>query len=935
MADHLPLLVFPVAKKILPPTGIPLPISKPHFPSHSRQTERLSPQLQSLEQDFSNFKASSKGSMAGLEPESVLIIEIIGSVDDFNRAVDDTDGLEWLGEWNVEDIEANDDFYSLPSELKIGVNFFINKIEGVKTQVESKKFRDVLASQGFINSDGVIISEQLSLPDDWSNMHDFIIEAIEAKKIQMAETAKKKSLTGRLFLSIANKQGLSELLSMWKQWEQRKQLPTGKTKWRDVFNQISKIRRWGIEETLRETGMIERWRDLVEPVATDPEDITFQIELFYRKETDARQRNEQIIANLLDEIGGRVLGPFIDIEEIAFHAVKAILPAEQVRHLLEEINSTSNNLDIQLFKFPGVMYFRPTGQSITTSSDEGESGTSVFPEGKAELPAVAAILDGVPNLQHSALKNRLMFDDPDNLVAQYQPGERRHGTTMASLIVHGDLSEGSQSPLSSYVYHLVVMQPDPSNRLTEYFPDHVFFEDRIERAVRRLFEGDGNTPAQAPHIKIINISLGDTEHPFIHTPSPWSRLLDWLSYKYRVLFCVSAGNYVDDINIGIPSSDFSALTDDEKTNHVISCVAAQLSERRLLSPAESLNALTVGALHADSSSGHVLGKRIDLLPSELLFSPASRLGHGFRRSVKPEIFFPGGRQLYNDTPINQHYRSDRTSQPPGQKVAWDSAQQGELSKTVHTRGTSNATALATRSGVQIHEVLSALHIQDGKPIPEGLMAVLIKTLLVHGAKRGDQAKDALDRSLKTASNSRRFKEVISRYLGYGSVDIDRVLACTEQRGTVLGCGEIEENEIHEYRFPLPPDLSDQQVWRRMVVTMAWFSPINSSHRNLRQAKLSFKPPNISPLDIGRVDADHNQVLRGTVQHEVLEGDSQISAYQDGDHILLHVTCKADATARLDEIIPYGLAVTLEVEEGVDIPIYDQIRDRIQLKLPVS
>lgn len=253
----------------------------------------------------------------------------------------------------------------------------------------------------------------------------------------------------------------------------------------------------------------------------------------------------------------------------------------------------------------------------------------------------------------------------------------------------------------------------------------------------------------------------------------------------------------------------------------------------------------------------------------------------------------------------------------------------------HTCGTSNATALATRSGVQIHEVLSALQIQDGEHIPEGLMAVLIKTLLVHGAKHGNHAKKVLVKSLKTASNSRRFKEVISRYLGYGSVDIDRVLACTEQRGTVLGCGEIQENKIHEYRFPLPPDLSDQQVWRRMMVTMAWFSSVNPSHRNLREAKLSFQPPNNSPLNISRVDADHNQVLRGTVQHEVLEGKSQISAYQDGDHILLHVTCKADATAHLDEIIPYGLAVTLEVEEDVDIPIYSQIRDRIQLKLPVS
>ena len=926
MAEFLPLLVFPTARTISPIKGKPRPINKPHFPDHARQVERLSFQLQNLEQDFSRFKATASGCMAGLEPETVLVIEIIGSVDDFKLAIDNTTGLEWLGEWDVEDIEADNDFYIPP---KIGVDFFKNKIDGVTTRDQSREIKGILETHGFINDDGVIIADnipELSLPNYLTHLGEEIIQAIN--------DAKKKRLTGRLFLSLSNERGLNELLSLWKQWENGQQLATGKTKWRDVFNQILIIRRWGIEETLRETGMIDRWQDLVEPVATNPDDITFQIELFYRNNREKRKNNEQLIADLLAEIGGRMLGSFIDMEDIAFHAVKARLPAEQVRHLLEEINLSDENLDIQLFKFPGVMYFRPTGQSLTTSGDEvGEE--SSFPEGNPELPPVAAILDGVPNLQHEALKDRLIFDDPENLSAQYQPGERRHGTSMASLVVHGELSDDSAVPLLSYVYHFPIMQPNPDDRLSEYFPDDVFFEDRIERAVRRIFEGEGNITAQAPGIKIINISLGDPEHPFIHTPSPWARLLDWLSFKYHVLFCVSAGNYLEDINIDISGSEFSALSDDEKINHLIKCVKSQLSERRLLSPAESLNALTVGALHTDESGDYTLGQRIDLLPGELLFSPISRFGHGFRRSIKPEIFFPGGRQLYNDTPTNRHYHIAKSYQKPGQQVAWDSTQQGELSKTVHTRGTSNATALATRSGARIYEVLSALQIEHGEQIQESLMAVLIKTLLVHGAKHDNQTKEALVESLKTSSNSRRIKEVLSRYLGYGSVDIERVLACTEQRGTVLGCGEIQENEVHEYRFPLPPALSEQQVWRRMVVTMAWFSPINPSNRNLRMAKLSFQPPNQSLLNIERVESDHNQVLRGTVQHEILEGESQISAYQEDGYILLHVTCKADATTHLDQKIPYGLAVTLEVEEGVDIPIYSQIRDRVRPQVAVG
>jgi hypothetical protein len=459
--------------------------------------------------------------------------------------------------------------------------------------------------------------------------------------------------------------------------------------------------------------------------------------------------------------------------------------------------------------------------------------------------------------------------------------------------------------------------------------------------VRRMFEGEGNTPAQAPGIKIINISIGDPERPFIHTPSPWARLLDWLSWKYRVLFCVSAGNFEGDIEVCIPYNEFSVLSDEQKVDHVLKCIERQLSERRLLSPAESLNSLTVGALHTDESETYSQGQRIDLLPISAPFSPISRFGHGFRRSIKPEIFFPGGRQFY-EIPLldkGQCYKLPKKSLgPPGQKVAYDSSQQGETSKCVYQHGTSNATALATRSGAKIFEVLAQLQAERVEQIPDNLMAVLIKTLLVHGAQHDDQAVKTLTQSLKTLENTRRFKEVMARYIGYGSVNIERVLACSAQRGTVIGCNEIKENQIHEYRFPLPLDLSGSRVWRRMVVTLAWFSPINSGHRNLREAKLKLQPGGSwdeVPLKLKRVDSDDDQVLRGTVQHEILEGKKQVVAYQEDDHILLHVTCKADATEKLDVAIPYGLAVTLEVAEGVDIKIYQQIRDRIKPQVAIG
>ena len=123
----------------------------------------------------------------------------------------------------------------------------------------------------------------------------------------------------------------------------------------------------------------------------------------------------------------------------------------------------------------------------------------------------------------------------------------------------------------------------------------------------------------------------------------------------------------------------------------------------------------------------------------------------------------------------------------------------------------------------------------------------------------------------------------------------------------------------------------------MVLTLAWFTPVNPNHRNFREAKLEISPEKGErwkdlSLKLENRDGDQHQVLRGTVQHEVLEGSKQIAAFQDGDDILLCISCKKDATARLDEAIPYGLAVTLEVAEGAHIPIYNQLRERLPQKV---
>jgi hypothetical protein len=151
--------------------------------------------------------------------------------------------------------------------------------------------------------------------------------------------------------------------------------------------------------------------------------------------------------------------------------------------------------------------------------------------------------------------------------------------------------------------------------------------------------------------------------------------------------------------------------------------------------------------------------------------------------------------------------------------------------------------------------------------------------------------------------------------------------------TALSGGSLSAEAGSLHRFPLPPSLSGKQGWRSLTVTLAWFSPIHTLNERWRRAHLWFKSPD-SKLKIGskaqleRSGADYHAVQRGTLQHEVFEGE-KVSAFVDGDTMTIHVSCREDA-GPLTESIPYALAVTLEVDPSIG-EIYSEIRDRIEIR----
>jgi hypothetical protein len=116
------------------------------------------------------------------------------------------------------------------------------------------------------------------------------------------------------------------------------------------------------------------------------------------------------------------------------------------------------------------------------------------------------------------------------------------------------------------------------------------------------------------------------------------------------------------------------------------------------------------------------------------------------------------------------------------------------------------------------------------------------------------------------------------------------------------------------------------------LTLAWISPINSRHAKYRAARLWIKPPH-EGLGVDRLNCDWQAVQRGTLQHEILEGKNAIP-FVDGDSLVFKVNCAKDGD-KLLKPVPFALCVTLEVAEGVDLPIYQEIRERVGTKVSIA
>lgn len=883
-----PLLRLPSPKLILPQSPPGGGASKPPIPI-TQQRPRIPAQFQELQRALNQRRLDLGDSADGLEAGKVLVLETNCAIEDFQNALKRIPGLEWLGEELADDHEDEEDEY--PTQLGL----FKPRDDSSEAQPES---------------------------------------------------------IGHFYLAFTNQSALQELERLWKGYDadQEVKFSRGLSPFREVFQHLNDIRPWGVEDRLRESGLLKDWTDRLH---LGEQTVPAEIELWFRTDAMERRRRSKALQELVLNEGGSIVTER-EIEEIRYHALLVRLPSGSARRIVARDYT-------KLVQSEEIMFVRAMGQIVAPMPSVDDTA-DLPPAPAAETPsslgkARVALLDGLPLANHRLLAGRLEVDDPDDWSSFYQSNQQKHGTAMASLILHGN--SPLASPLSCRLYVRPILRPNPKHMdHEERCPEDGLIVDLIYRALRRIFEGEGEgatkQAAVAPEVVVVNLSVGDPARPFLgRMLSPWARLLDWASWKYKILFCVSAGNHPKAIEIKLDARLFRELPAEDREQLLLKRLSDEQRHRRILSPGEAINVLTVGGAHSDASERRPNDRRLDLMCRAASVSPISAQGPGFRHSVKPELLFPGGRVLFNESRLvgetTQLHISEHAG-PPGHSVAVPSLHAAELERRAYMRGTSCAAAFASRTATQclslLDEFASLGNQQGHDELKRDYQPALLKTMLVHGAAWDERCHEAVKRIYQDGQG-KKAGETMTSFYGYGIANPERAEACTGSRATMLGWGAFEysprrtrapkNHRIHEYQIPIPSCLNGKRLKRKLVITLGWLSPIHAGHRRYRQAKLWFEMPkeeglNGRELQGMRANVDRHAVRRGTVQHEVFMGEQALT-FAEGESLVIRVHGTEDAEGFVGTV-PYGLCVSLEVDESAGLPIYEEIRARIGVAVRV-
>ncbi len=719
------------------------------------------------------------------------------------------------------------------------------------------------------------------------------------------------------YLVVPNDAALRQVAGLWSRWVSGRSMAKGFTPWHHVFDTLRDVRAWGPQDRVSEA---ER-NILKEEIygRHESELVPLEIELIFRRDGDA---TEAQVSRAIAECGGRIVSR-ARIADIAYHAILSELPVSAIQEIIDLDNDGISGLE-------PIQNIRPQSLASQDAASDVEQSSAHEGNGVPGEP-ILALIDGVPIQRHPLLAEHVIVEDVFELEGATPIESRVHGTAMASLIVHGDRNN-SELPLPRKIVSVPVMGRN------DEFPSGRLIVDLIYQAIMSLKDGE---LASAPHVTIVNISLGNKRRPFHGTLSPWARLLDRLAYRFGILFLVSAGNVTDSFPVdGFERRiDFEDASDADRSFATIRSIDSLKTERRLFSPAESVNGITIGAGNFDWVPMHLrrtAAVNIDPYAGLSIANPSSAMGPGFGKSVKPELIYPGARELLSvssDGDILIARPPGNASRAAGLKVAAP-PRIGVEAAEGYSNGTSAATALASRTAHRIHDALEVEYGAEFLGLSGNQRAAILKALLVHPATWNEPTA-ALIKEVVGPRDGRQHvkqKDNIRRFLGYGTYNPDDAVACAADRATFWATGEIGPGQNIPISVPIPSAYGGKAQPHSFSASLAWMTPVNSGRQGYRAVRLKMVEPGwLGELALkGNSDQpDQNQMSRGTVASRTWSGD-QAAVVGENDSVNFEIVRMPDMGAQAEGQVTFGFAATILMPNVNEI--YEQVRERVRPRL---
>ena len=774
---------------------------------------------------------------------------------------------------------------------------------------------------------GLEVLSEIELEEDYDLPDDLIAENASA----VAPT---------LYTSMPTQDSFNRLLRLWREYQGGNNAARNYAPWWHLFDLLAELRPWGPEDRLSADNRAELENRLP---FDDQAEVSLELEHWpirdkkklgqWWLETEAR-----IVA-----LGGRIIDrSTIHEESFVYDAMLVGLAAATVRDMINNPSAPEG-----LATLDGLQFVLPQtiAQCLPSQSQPTESFRKDLKDFDAASPFRVLLLDGTPIAGHRTLAGGVAIEDVHELVERSLVATRRHATAMASLILRGDLKSDGHAVADSRLLSIPLLV-DTEDGATS--PDDRLFIDLVHAALQRAFFGD---QPLVPEAFVVNFSIGVRGAHFAGRISSLARLLDWWSTKAGILFVVSAGNVERDLQIpDMTITGFEDLSLPERQDVVRTAQRLQRHERTLLAPSEALNALSVGAASLDMAPSvmAVAPGTVELhADGDIVPAISTGLGLGPFRAIKPDLIGTGGHHEIRVLPGGDSLRLRAVAQSERTGLTVATAGFG-TSVQSRSRGTSCAAALVTRSLLYAAAALT----EEGGPY-EGIelsrndVALLTRALAVNAARWPEEAKTFYSTEIQRLSG--RFQqaaEEVASFFGYGFLDQELMRQAPLHGASLVGLGQVRKDRGTIFDMPLPPSLSGDAVHRSMLITLAWFSPVDPARARYRLAALEAIAADGDMLEDDNEDKHWNLSLkaeppgvaiikRGTIwSRRLVPNRVRAPQFDAGATLPIRVQCRDASGDGLDpdEDIRFAIAVTVQLDATVEYDVLEEIRDLLVIRL---